>query len=223
MRRDARPASTLTALAGLALVPLVALAERATGGFRRTFRAARYEAIPEVHALLTAACAADPRDPRLALLLGQLHFWKAAEGARASGDPTIVDHRILAERFLDEAARLARDDPRIPGWLGGSFTFPLISQPPGSPQLQEAVAAMWETMELCNREQYGQHRTATGRTRVCGNTPLVPRNMEGFFPHFGDLLLRAGHEAAALRDDDPANDPPYMLRSALSCTGCHAS
>jgi hypothetical protein len=325
MRGETRPASALTTLFLVALLPLAtgcarvdhgatgevraapsALAERATAAFWQAFRDARYDAIPEVHALLAAAYADNPHDPHVALLLGHVHFWKAAERVRdTSRDPRTADHLILAERYLHEAGRLARDDQRIPGWLGGlelalsnlhgnlglarrgyfrlrqamqaypefngfSFAFPLISQPPSSPLLQEAVAVMWESAELCNRERYdrvrphleyrrfAQHRTTAGRTRVCWNTPLVPHNMEGFFLHFGDLLLKAGYEEAAraawdvipeipeyatwryqaaledrrthfarwsrtLRDDDPDNDPPYMLRSPLSCTGCHAS
>jgi hypothetical protein len=326
MRGNARPASALGLVLALTLLPLAAgcalaedagsarqaravssaLGERATAAFWGAFRDARYEAIPEVHTLLAAAYDENPHDPRVAMLLGQLHFWKAAERARDTRRaPTIAEHLILAERYLHEAARLAPDDHRIPGWVGGlelalgnvhgdpgltrrgyfrlrkamlaypefngfSFAFPLISQPPASPLLREAVDAMWETAELCNRERYdrarphleyrrfAQHRTAAGRTRVCWNTELVPHNMEGFFLHFGDLLLKAGFEEAAraawdvipqipeyatwryqaaledrrthfarwsrtLRDDDPDNDPPYMLRSPLSCTGCHAS
>jgi hypothetical protein len=282
-----------------------ALATRAASEFWSAFRQARYDAIPEVRHLLTAAYAADPGDPQIALLLGQLHFWKAAERTRDGADgPLIADHLILAEQYLTQAGRLTPADHRIPGWIGGlelaigafhaddqlkrrgyfrlrramqaypefngfSFAFPLISQPPRSPLLQEAVAAMWEAAELCNQESYdrlqptfeyrrfAEHRTATGRTRVCWNTELVPHNMEGFFLHFGDLLLKAGHDRAAraaweavtqipeyatwpyraalrdrlerfqewsrtLRDDDPSNDPPYMLRSPMACTGCHA-
>ena len=282
-----------------------ALATRATAEFWLAFRQARYDAIPEVRTLLTAAYAANPADPQIALLLGQLHFWKAAERTRDGADgPMIADHLILAEQYLSQARRLTPADHRIPGWIGGlelalgsfhaddrlkrrgyfrlrramqaypefngfSFAFPLISQPSWSPLLQEAVDAMWEAAELCNRESYdrrrpsfdyrrfAEHRTATGPTRVCWNTELVPHNMEGFFLHFGDLLLKAGHDHAAraawevimqipeyptwpyraalqerlagfdewkrtLRDDDPANDPPYMLRSPIACTGCHA-
>jgi hypothetical protein len=286
--------------------PRSALAERAVAAFWEAFREARYEAIPEVRAALTAAYASEPRDAQLALLLGQLHFWKAAERAReAGGSPTLADHLVLAEHYLGVAERLAPRDSRIPGWRGGlelalgnfhrdpgltrrgylrlrravhdypefnafSLAFPLTAQPPRSPLLQEAVGLMWQALELCNREQYdrqrpefdygrfGRHRTASGPARVCWNTPLVPHNMEGFFLAFGDLLLKAGHEDAAravwltihqvpeygawryraalddrlirfavwsrtLRDDDPTNDPPYMLRSTITCTGCHAS
>jgi hypothetical protein len=283
-----------------------ALAHQAIDDFWRAFRDARYDAIPAVHERLTAAYAQHPHDPYLTLLLGHTHFWRAAERARLDNGPsTIADHLILAERYLDEARRLAPDDARIPGWLGGlrlalgsfhadvrltrrayldlraavddyvefngfSFAYPLISQPPRSPRIAEAVAAMWRTVEACNQERYDRDepgfeyrrfahlRTATGRTRVCWNTPLVPHNMEGFFLHFGDLLLKAGHDRAArsayelihqvpeyaawrfkdaladrlerlaewsrtLRDGDAANDPPYMLRSVLACTGCHAT
>lgn len=281
-------------------------AQYAIERFWWAFRDARYDEIPAVHELLAAAYAANPNDPYVALLLGHTHFWKAAERARVGGGgSTMPDHLILAERYLEEAHRLAPDDARIPGWLGGlrlalgtlhndkrltragyfglkramneylefngfAFAYPLISQPATSPRIREAVTAMWRTIEACNQEQYDHDhprfeyqrfarlRTITGRTRVCWNTPLVPHNMEGFFLHFGDLLLKAGDDEAAraayeairqipeygswrfksalqerldylgewsrrLRDDDPTNDPSYMLRSVLSCTGCHAT
>jgi hypothetical protein len=283
------------------------VAQHAAGEFWRAFRDARYDAIPAVRELLTVAYAQDPNDPYIALLLGHTHFWKAAERWRTpdEGGATIIDHLILAERYLEEAHRLAPQDLRIPGWLGGlrlalgnfhgderlktigyltlrramsdyvefngfAFAYPMINQPAQSPFVQEAVDAMCRTVERCNEERYdrlrprfeyarfGHLRTSMGRRRVCWNTELVPHNMEGFFLHFGDLLLKAGYRdaaraawlvitdipefrawrfkdalkdrltnferwALALREDDPSRQPPFMLRSPLACTGCHAT
>lgn len=269
------------------------------------FLAARYENIPEVQRQLTTAYLQNPNDPKLALLLGHTHLWKVAERERAtSAGPEITDHLILAERYFEEARRLAPLDQRIPGWLGGvklalarihnderlkragyfmlkqaaadypqfngfSFSYPLIGQPSTSGAFKEAVEQMWLSAEICNGTHYDRVRprfeytdfasirSTDERDRVCRNTPLAPHNMEGFFLHFGDILLKQGQLEAAtaaysavkqipeyatwsfkaaleerlanredwsrrLRDDDPGNDPPYMLRSVMSCSGCHA-
>lgn len=150
-----------------------------------------------------------------------------------------------------------------------SFAYSLISQAPDSPRFAEGIAALWDNIERCAERRFDRNQprfewaalavleTETGRTRVCWNTRRVPHNVEGFFLHFGDALLKNGQKAAAesayrfvsqvpqyttwrykaaleerlanlddwmtrLRDADPANDPPYMFRSAIACVGCHA-
>lgn len=95
------------------------LARVAVERFWASFREARYEGLPEVRRLLTAAYLETPTDPRLALLLAHAHLWSVAERARLGRlDPAITDHLILAERYFEEAQRLAPEDLRIAGWLG---------------------------------------------------------------------------------------------------------
>ena len=96
-----------------------ALARLATVSFWDAFADARYDDIPSVQRLLTAAYLENPADPKVALLLGHTHLWKIAERARlASVPPEITDHLAVAERYFTEAGTLAPDDARIPGWLG---------------------------------------------------------------------------------------------------------
>lgn len=78
----------------------------------------------------------------------------------------LTDHLILAERYFEEARRLAAGDERIPGWLGG---------------VQLALGTVHQDERLW-RDDWSRR----------------------------------------MRDDDPPNDPPYIRRSELSCTGCHA-
>jgi hypothetical protein len=96
------------------------LARRAKEGFWSNFFEARYEELPQILFLLTAAYLENPRDPKISLLLAHAHFWKLAERSREPElKPGITDHAILAERYFEEAYRLAPNDHRIPGWLGG--------------------------------------------------------------------------------------------------------
>jgi hypothetical protein len=98
--------------------PLAAVAARV---FWESFSEARYENIPRVQSILTAAYLENPGDARLALLVAHTHFWKIAERERVQPlAPEITDHMILAAWYFDEARRLAPDDARIPGWLGGA-------------------------------------------------------------------------------------------------------
>lgn len=221
------------------------LAHHAVQRFWASFSEARYEDLPEIRRLLTAAYLETPTDPQLALLLAHAHLWTISERARLRElEPGITDHLILAERYFEEAGRLAPNDERMAGWLGPvkmalgevhrderlkregyvmvragadaylefngfSLAYPLIRQPHDSPRFQEAVEAMWRSTEACTGRRYDRERppvswaelaplrTGRGRARVCWNTALVPHNVEGFFLHFGDLLLKNGQREAA--------------------------
>jgi hypothetical protein len=97
---------------------------QATGAkqaFMAAFMAQRYEALPEVTAALTAAYLKNPNDPKLALLLGHAHFWRAAERGRdPQAGPGITDSLVLANFYFSEAYRLQPDDHRIAGWLAST-------------------------------------------------------------------------------------------------------
>ena len=98
-----------------------ALAAQAVRVFWESFYDARYDDIPRVQMLLTAAYLEAPGDPRLALLLAHTHLWRIAERAHLqSVPPEITDHMILADRYFEEARRLAPDDERVAGWLGAA-------------------------------------------------------------------------------------------------------
>src|SRR5215813_5803936 len=95
------------------------LARRAQSFFHESLAAGRYENLPEVLRLLTAAYLQNPRDPSVSFLLGMAHLWKVAERFRESKqEPTITDDLILADKYLSEARKLDPKDFRIPGFEG---------------------------------------------------------------------------------------------------------
>ncbi len=95
------------------------LARRASAAFRQALLAGRYEALPGITRLLSAAYLENPHDPEIALLLAHAHLWRISERARLdTPDPSITDHLILAERYFEQAYRLSPEDHRIIGWLG---------------------------------------------------------------------------------------------------------
>lgn len=82
---------------------------------------AQYERLPEVLTELTAVYYENPAQPKIALWLGLAHLWRLAERERLPRpDPRITEHAVLAEKFLAEAAQLAPNDPRVPGFLGSA-------------------------------------------------------------------------------------------------------
>src|SRR5262249_44137088 len=86
------------------------LARHAQSVFHESLAAGRYENLPEVLRLLTAAYLQNPRDPSVSFLLGMAHLWKVAERFRESKqEPTITDDLILADKYLSEARKL---DPK---------------------------------------------------------------------------------------------------------------
>ncbi len=77
-----------------------------------------------------------------------------------------------------------------------------------SPEFQEAVDAVWETLDLCFGEMvdreapdlspYLDQQTAEGPKRVCWNlTPKAVHNWQGFMIHAGDIIAKSGEVEAA--------------------------
>lgn len=96
------------------------LATQAEQLFWDNFHAGNRDKIPDILIPLTAAYLENPNDAQIALLLAHTHLWKIAERDRNAQDPLITDHMILAEKYFEEALRLAPDDVRILGWLGSA-------------------------------------------------------------------------------------------------------
>lgn len=96
------------------------LSKQAVALFWESLHGGRYDRLPDVRRLLTAAYLENPRNPEVSLLLAHAHLWTIAERRRvAERDPRITDHAVLAEKYFGEAARLSPNDHRIAGWLGG--------------------------------------------------------------------------------------------------------
>ena len=101
------------------------LAQKAKQTFWDAFYGARYDQLPEVLKLLTAAYLENPRDPQITLYLAHSHLWAISERSRRmERDPRITDHLILADKYFTEAYRLNPGDVRILG-LGASVKLAL--------------------------------------------------------------------------------------------------
>ncbi len=95
-----------------------------------------------------------------------------------------------------------------------TFSDALSSQPLGSGRFNESVDAMWSNIAVClnapvnknpDLASFTAQNTAflartdlTPRVRnVCTNTEKAPHNWEGFFLHFGDVLVKQGRAETA--------------------------
>jgi len=95
------------------------LSRQAEAAFWTALHQGRYQDIPAVTRLLTAAYLQNPNDPKLAAHLGFIHIWKITERQRVPElDPTVVDHIILARKYFEDAVALAPEDARYLGFLG---------------------------------------------------------------------------------------------------------
>jgi hypothetical protein len=91
----------------------------AVAAFRDAFETQRYDLVPALAAQLSAAAADAPEDPELALTLGLVHLWGAAEVGRIGGDAgREATHALEALTRLEHARTVAPDDARIDGFIG---------------------------------------------------------------------------------------------------------
>jgi hypothetical protein len=83
------------------------------------------------------------------------------------------------------------------------------AQPRASARFQEGLEYQWLTLDLCVGEKvdranpdfarYMRLETKEGPRRVCWNSWIAPHNFEGFFLNFGDMLVKAGDPATAVK------------------------
>lgn len=209
-------ASAAFAAAGAGRHPV---AQKAEAGFFDTFNGfqgdEQAKSAPLRH--LLAALATDPTDARTHLLLGLNHLWLAGEGDRT--DPRVLEHLLLAERYLARAQELDPKDRRIPSWLVPvRLSLVRIEGREGDQEeiLRDLQAAYAEdpvfhsfTVALLG---IAEPRTSPAflqglealRTTVdacpseatdpsCGNTPRWPHNREAYLTFFADYELKAGN------------------------------
>jgi hypothetical protein len=92
------------------------------------------------------------------------------------------------------------------------------AQPYDSPRFREAVEAQWSNLDVCVGERvdranpdYARYlplETKDGPKRVCWNSWIAPHNFEGFFLNFGDMLVKAGDPAIAVKMYENARRTP---------------
>jgi tetratricopeptide (TPR) repeat protein len=97
------------------------LSEEANTYFWEHFHLGQYDSIPAILEQLTTAYLDNPNDFQTVLHLGFTHFWAIAE--RYHLDPTpasIIDHAILAQKYLGEAYKMNPEDTRILSFLSAA-------------------------------------------------------------------------------------------------------
>ena len=123
---------------------------------------------------------------------------------------------MLAEGSIHKDERLLRRGyftlkDAIAAWPEfNAFTAGYIAglRPHDSSAFHDGLALLWENIDLCVGERvdranpdyarYMRLETKEGPKRVCWNSWIAPHNFEGFFLHFGDMLVKAGDPARAV-------------------------
>jgi len=170
---------------------------------------------------LWAAALTDPADARTWLLLGLDHLWLAAEGDRR--DPLIVEHLVLAERFLTRAQELDPTEKRIPSWLvpvrlslssltGGKAAdkerilrdlLDAYAQDPTFHSFTVALVGFDSGRETPEFQrglaalQATNGDCADSADPTCRNRQRWPHNREAYVTFEADYELKAGHTARA--------------------------
>lgn len=222
MRRLVLVLIELSTLILLALPTLVAagpgrhpLAEKAEASFFATFNGNPQQKDAPLRPLLAAALT-DPADARSRLLLGLNHLWIAAEGDKR--DPLVLEHLMLAERYLARAEQLDPKDRRIPSWLVpvrlslAGFDgrkaqqeevlrdlFAAYAEDPSFHSFTVALVGMGSDRSSPEfRRGLEALRSTTSTCAAdtedpsCKNRPRWPHNQEAYLTFFADYELEAG-------------------------------
>jgi hypothetical protein len=101
---------------------------------------------------------------------------------------------------------------RYPEFNLFTMSFVLANAPREDPKFADAVDYAWKNVEICVGHSVGRTAADVARLaesmrpglspsaqiaggssdRACRNPPAAPHNMEGFFLHMGDLLVKKG-------------------------------
>lgn len=97
------------------------VSEKGNAYFWEHFHLGHYDSIPAILERLTAAYLDNPNDLQTVYHLGFTHFWAIAERQHAQKIPaSIIDHAVLAQKYLGEAYRMNSEDTRILSFLSAA-------------------------------------------------------------------------------------------------------
>jgi hypothetical protein len=149
---------------------------------------ARFEEVLQGDYYLTHASQLRPSDGRVQAWLGIMKAFRSQ---------TELDLALYQES-LD---RIGNSVELFPEFGHLVVAFVKSAWPAQTTEFAGAVDHIWQNVDVCiqgkidrtmpNFEQY-MHLSAdtTGNRRACWSTPLVPHNLEGFWFHMGDLLVK---------------------------------
>ncbi|MCB0640161.1 MAG: hypothetical protein KDC44_00915, partial [Phaeodactylibacter sp.] len=97
------------------------LSENANTYFWDHFHFGHYDSIPAILEGLTKAYLDNPNDFQTVLHLGFTHFWAIADRQQLEKIPaSLIDHAVLAQKYLGEAYRMNPEDTRILSFLSAA-------------------------------------------------------------------------------------------------------
>ena len=141
----------------------------------------------------------DPNDVRL---LGFHGDFLMADATLAKNDKKIIEGYFKVKKAIDE----------WPEWGNFTLSYFLSLSPADSDLFQESIDLMWGNLDVCALENvdrknpdytkyYALLKTELTQKnrRACWNTWIAPHNLEGFFIHFGDILVKSGDWQAAIK------------------------
>ncbi|PHN02979.1 hypothetical protein [Flavilitoribacter nigricans] len=97
------------------------LSEGSNAYFWEHFHHGNYDSIPAILERLTAAYLDNPNDFQTVLHLGFTHFWAIAERQHLEKIPaSMIDHAVLAQKYLGEAYKMNSKDTRILSFLSAA-------------------------------------------------------------------------------------------------------
>jgi hypothetical protein len=89
--------------------------------FWEQFHLGNYHTIPKVIEQLSAAYIANPKDLQTVYHLGFAHMWALSERQHLQNIPcNIIDHAVLAQKYLREAYLINPNDARVLSFLAAS-------------------------------------------------------------------------------------------------------
>lgn len=101
-------------------VPSTTEARAANERFWQTLHGGRYEELSPLLDQLTAAYLENPNDAETAAHIGFAHVWRVSESVRSGQrSAAVTDDIVLSHKYFAEAVRLAPNDARFLGFLGG--------------------------------------------------------------------------------------------------------
>jgi hypothetical protein len=109
--------------------------------------------------------------------------------------------------------------------------------PVEDPLFREGVERQWQNLDVCvdgkvdradgRFDEYMAMETHSGWNRACWDSWIAPHNLEGFFLHMGDMLVKTGDiaQAKVMYENAklPKNYATWKLRDVLEDRLAHAS
>lgn len=134
-------------------------------------------------------------------------------------DPKDVRLKGFHGDFLMSEGSIAKDKKKItkgyfeaksvtkqwPEWGDFTLSYPLSLSSKTDKRFQESIDLMWHNADVCACEKVDRNALdwrkyytllegdlTEKNKRACWNTWITPHNLEGFFIHFGDILIKSG-------------------------------